>query len=114
ALYKLQHTDKLPGAGSGTTWVSSSQFWTDMTTQTDGNGAAFVAGAASGPYGPYMQSVAINPLNNASTVLDDIALPGSTAGGSCAYVYDFDKSATPGTGRLYATGLDATTVLTGQ
>ena len=35
ALYKLQHGDKLPGTGSGTTF-SSTQFWTDMTTQTDG------------------------------------------------------------------------------
>jgi general secretion pathway protein G len=112
ALYKLQHTDKLPGTGSGTSF-SSNQFWTDMTGKSDSTGAVFTAGTSpDGPWGPYMQSIPLNALNNSTLVANDTAIPGSTAGSSCGYVYDWGTSTTaPGTGRLYATGADQKTVL---
>ena len=113
AYYKLQHTDKLPGTGSGTTF-SSAQFWTDMTTQTDGTGAAWTGSAANvtagGPYGPYMQSIPDNNINGASTVVNDAVLPGSTTGSACGFEYDWGSAATPGTGRIYGTGTDYLTV----
>src|SRR2546430_15363585 len=62
ALYRLQHNDTLPAVAS---------FWTLMTTKTDAAGAAYVAGTSgSGPFGPYMQDVPKNALNNDTTVLD--------------------------------------------
>ena len=108
AYYKLQHNDKLPGTGSGTTF-SSDQFWTDMTTQTDASGAAYVAGTSlTGPFGPYMQSIPANNINGASTVFDAALLPGSTVGTVCGWEYDFNSG--NGTGRLYGTGTDFKTV----
>jgi general secretion pathway protein G len=112
ALYKLQHTDKMPGIGSAaqnTAFTSSDQFWTDMTTQTDATGAAYVAGTSTtGPFGPYMQSIPYNNLNTNSTVADANYAPGSTYTTACGYVYDFNAGA--GTGRIYGTGIDGKTV----
>jgi general secretion pathway protein G len=112
ALYKLQHTDKMPGIGSaaqGTAFTSSAQFWTDMTTQTDGTGTAWVnTSTAGGPYGPYMQSIPANSLNGNTLVVDANLAPGSTAAANCGYVYDFNAGA--GTGRIYGTGTDQVTV----
>jgi general secretion pathway protein G len=111
ALYKLQHTDKMPGiaaAAQNTAFVSSNQFWTDMTTQTDATGAPWVAGATTGPFGPYMQSIPYNNLNTNSTVVDANVAPGSTYTAACGYVYDFNAGA--GTGRIYGTGIDGKTV----
>jgi len=115
ALYKLQHGDKMPGIGSAastTAFVSSAQFWQDMTNQSDSTGAAWTNSTANqtagGPWGPYMQSVPTNSLNGSTVVLDSTAIPGSTAGGSCGYVYDFNAGA--GTGRLYGTDTDQLTV----
>jgi len=59
-LYKLEHRDAPP---------DSANFWTKMTTQTDDNGAAFVAGTSLGkPHGPYMQDKVLNPLTNSNTL----------------------------------------------
>src|SRR5438445_994623 len=65
ALYRLQHNDHLPGAGSSTTFASAT-FWNDMTTQTDATGAVYAGGAATGPFGPYMQDVPKNALNTST------------------------------------------------
>jgi general secretion pathway protein G len=108
AYYKLQHNDKLPGTGSGTTFTTA-QFWTDMTTQTDVSGAAYVAGTSTtGPFGPYMQSVPSNNINGASTVIDGALLPGATTSTVCGWQYDFNTGT--GTGRVYGTGTDFKTV----
>jgi general secretion pathway protein G len=94
ALYKLQHNDKLPGAGSGATF-SSGQFWTDLTTKTDATGAA---SAAADAVGPYMQSISANPLvataNN--TVVADSTVTSGAAPAATAYLYDF----TGGSGKI--------------
>jgi len=115
ALYKLQHTDKMPGIGAaatGTAFMGTSQFWTDMTTQTDETGAPWTGSAANttagGPCGPYMQSIPANNLNGSTTVVDANLMPGSTASSACGYVYDFNAGT--GTGRIYGTGVDQVTV----
>jgi len=100
ALYRLQHNDVLPGGtGAGGTTFNSVVFWTAMTTKTDATGAAYVAGAASGPFGPYMQTVPVNPLAAAqgwqSTVIDGTAATSTPSG----FVYDF----TGGTGNFWGT-----------
>jgi general secretion pathway protein G len=83
ALYKLQHNDVLPPAGAA--------FWTQMTT-------------ATGPCGPYMQSIPANSLNGSTVVLDsavvfDPVTLTAAAASTCGYVYDF----TGGTGRIWGT-----------
>ena len=111
AYYKLQHGDKMPGIGSAaanTAFVSSAQFWTDMTTQTDGTGALWTNSVANqtagGPFGPYMQSIPQNNINGATTVVDANVAPGSTGTTVCGWLYDFNAGT--GTGRVYGTGAD--------
>jgi general secretion pathway protein G len=106
ALYKLQHNDTLPAAGAA--------FWTAMTTQTDATGIAWVAGAATGPFGPYMQSIPLNALNASSVVADipgALYTPGvvTTAGSVCGWAYDYNTGS--GTGRIYGTGTDSKTLV---
>src|SRR6185312_693111 len=54
-LYYYQHDDTLPSAAN---------FWTLMMTQTDSKGNPYVVGSTTGPFGPYMQSIPQNLLNN--------------------------------------------------
>jgi general secretion pathway protein G len=57
-LYKIQHNDQLPGAGTAS-WVLA------MTGQTD------IAGAVGTDYGPYLQKVPTNQFNDLNTVRID-------------------------------------------
>jgi general secretion pathway protein G len=62
-LYKIQHNDNLPGAGTAT-WVEA------MTGKTD------IAGAVGTDYGPYLQKIPTNQFNDLNTV----RLGGAAAG----------------------------------
>ncbi len=75
-LYKLQHNEALPGAGGG----SAADFESDMTDRTDVDGNVWAAGAGTA-YGPYMQKLPTNPLNNLSTVRYDGADAGADTHG---------------------------------
>ena len=106
ALFKLQHNDVLPAPAT---------FWTLMTTATDANGAAYTTAASAGPFGPYMQSVPLNALNQLTTVVDTPGVqygtaqsPGSAAS-ACGWAYDYNSGA--GTGRLFGTGTDTLTLV---
>ena len=100
-LYYYQHNDTLPPAD---------QFWTLMMTQTDANGNAYAAGTSiSGPYGPYMQSIPLNALNAASTVIDANIGPGSSVASVCGWEYDYRAGV--GTGVVHGTGADNLTVI---
>jgi general secretion pathway protein G len=99
ALYKLQHNDALPTVAT---------FWTKMTTQTDSTGAAYVAGTSpDGPFGPYMQSIPANSLNQSTVVFDSTQTYPGAVGTACGWVYDY----TGGTGRLWGTGTDSKTLV---
>jgi len=105
ALYKLQHNDNLPPVAT---------FWTALTTQTDSTGAAYAAATSpDGPWGPYMQSIPANSLNQSTVVLDSnvqysaTASPPVQAGSACGWVYDY----TGGTGRIWGTGQDSKTLV---
>ncbi|KPK39104.1 MAG: hypothetical protein AMJ65_11990 [Phycisphaerae bacterium SG8_4] len=63
-LYKIQHNDDLPGAGTAT-------FIEAMTGQTD------VAGAVGADYGPYVQQIPTNQFNDLDTIREDGAVPGA-------------------------------------
>lgn len=97
-LYYYQHSDTLPPANN---------FWTLMTTQSDGLGNPYTSTSASGPFGPYMQLIPVNALNGASTVIDSNIAPGSSTGSFCGWEYDFSN----GTGVVHGTDATGRTVL---
>lgn len=81
-LYCVQHNDQWPDLIAGQ--------WAQMLERTDASGSSV---AALTPYGPYLQSLPKNPLNNLSLVA---AAPGAGVG------YVFDAT----TGKLWATAAD--------
>jgi len=89
-LYKIQHSDDLPGAGTAT-------FVQAMTGQTDINGAVGT------DFGPYLQKIPTNPFNTFDTV--DVEA-GSTNLGSGDTGWHFDST----TGAFHA-DTDAHTAL---
>jgi len=103
ALYKLQHADKLPDVGT-----AGANFWHKMTTATDSAGVDYVAGTSTdGPFGPYMQSIPANSLNQSTVVLDSTVTYPGTAASACGWVYDY----TGGTGRIWGTDAGGTTLV---
>lgn len=75
-LYKVQHNDELPGAGTAS-------FEDALTGQTD------IDGAVGTDYGPYLQKVPTNPFNN----LGDVQVEaGSTGLGSGDTGWHFNSS----------------------
>ncbi len=102
ALYKLQHNDKLPDG------TSSANFWKALTTQTDSTGGSYTAGTSpDGPFGPYMQSIPANSLNQSSVVFDSAQTYPGAVTTACGWVYDY----TGGTGRVWGTGQDSKTLV---
>ena len=100
-LYYYQHNDTLPPAAT---------FWTQMMTQTDANGAAYVVGSSTtGPFGPHMQSIPQNLLNSSSVVIDANVAPGGQTAATCGWEYDYNSGA--GTGTIHGTDVDLKTVL---
>src|SRR3954454_20093380 len=68
-LYYYQHNDTLPPANN---------FWPLMMTQTDAFGNPYVVGtSASGPFGPYMQAIPQNLLNNSTVLIEPNIVPGN-------------------------------------
>jgi general secretion pathway protein G len=112
ALFKLQHNDMLPGAAvlkdTGGTWAEAS-FWDQMTKFSDLAGTTATAkNTATGiVYGPYMQSIPVNPLvaaANASKVKDGVFDPTATVSYTgFGFVYDYNGGA--GSGKVW--GVDA-------
>ena len=92
-LYKIQHTDQLPGSGSG---MTAATFVQAMTGYTDvlGNVAA---GPGAGVYGPYLQKIPTNQFNNLDTVEVEAGSAG-IGGGNCGWHFN----STPGYGTFYA------------
>ncbi len=70
-LYKIQHNDDLPGAGTAT-------FIEAMTGQTDVLGAVWAAGTV---YGPYIQKIPTNQFNDFDTIRDVAPVPGADTHG---------------------------------
>ncbi len=105
ALYQLQHNGKLPCDNAGT--FDSTKFWNQMTLFTDVSGNTNATSSTTFPYGPYMQSIPANALNTNQTVIDGAVAPPGSAASACGYELDF----TQGTGRVYGTDIDGTTLL---
>jgi general secretion pathway protein G len=88
ALYKLQHQDELPDLVTN---------WDPLTTKTDAAGNLFVTGAATGPFGPYMQDKPVNSLTSSDRVINgtDATTPAVGDG----FVYDYAAGA--GSGKIW-------------
>jgi len=87
-LFKLQHRERYPTTDLV---VTSAWDWTKLTGKTDEDGVA------GGNFGPYLQQVPINPLNNLSTV-ESVATdptPGTTTS-TAGFVFS------QATGKTYA------------
>src|SRR5436309_1478423 len=97
ALYRLQHNDNLPSATS---------FWSLMTSKSDANGTVPPA-AGQTAFGPYMQDIPKNALNNDTVIVDSAVAAGGQTASKCGYQYDF----TGGTGKVWGTETDGKTVL---
>jgi type II secretion system protein G len=89
-LYKLQHKDALPDLAT-TNWAA-------LTGKTDINGGT--TGDLS--YGPYLQQVPVNSLNDDTAVATGDGTAAPSAGNG--WVYDYGTSTAPGTGKFWATG----------
>ena len=90
-LYKIQHNDTLPGAGTAS-------FTESMTMYTTVLGAlADPQAPGDGVYGPYMQKIPTNQFNNLSTVRIDGAAAGAATDG-----WRFDST----TGTFHADTVD--------
>ena len=100
ALFKLQHNDRLPGANplvdTGGTF-DQAVFWNQLTQFSDLNGGTASAKDATHVYGPYMQSIPTNPLNNSQTVA-------AAAAAGVGFMYDYNGGI--GSGKVW--GVDAT------
>jgi general secretion pathway protein G len=108
ALFKLQHNDRLPGVNplvdsGGPADAVQATFWAQLTQFTDLAGAPVAAKDATHVYGPYMQSIPTNPLNNSQTIA-------SAAAPGVGFVYDFAGGI--GSGKVW--GVDANGVLIAQ
>jgi general secretion pathway protein G len=67
-LYKIQHRDNYPDS------TDSGTFETAMTSQTDEDGVAFDSDSTTGPFGPYMQQIPLNPFSVAENSDGDAIL----------------------------------------
>jgi len=66
-LYKVEHNDALPGAGTAS-------FEDALTEQTD------IDGALGSDYGPYLQKIPTNPFNDSNSVEIDGTVGGGDNG----------------------------------
>ena len=97
ALYRLQHADRLPPVTG---------FWNHMTQYSNEAGSTLSTAkdTTNGvKYGPYMQQIAPNALNQLTTVVDGTT---NSAGG---YVYDYASGA--GSGQIWGTDSDGSTLV---
>jgi general secretion pathway protein G len=73
-LYKTQHLETLPASGNG---QDGDDFADQMTQYTDVDGNVNATPDSDFPYGPYLQSVPVNPVSGSNTVT--VVQDGATA-----------------------------------
>jgi len=98
-LYKLQHNDKLPTAFQSD---GKKTDWTGMTGQTD------VTGAVGTEFGPYLQQIPTNSLNQGSDIVVGTAdlAAGAGSGGDIHTGWVMNRT----TGKVWATTTSGTKV----
>ena len=98
ALYRLQHQDTLPDIAT---------FWPKMTQFSDAAGATSATKTATHVYGPYMQQIPTNSLNQLSNVENGDGL--AAVANDCGWIYDYNGG--NGSGQIWGTQLDKKTPL---
>jgi len=88
-LFKIQHSDQLPGITAG---------WTIMLTKSN-TGDLTGAGVATGVFGPYLQNAPVNPANGLTTI-------GTAASATVGWVWNTAD------GSIRAVSTNGTTFLT--
>jgi len=73
-LYKTQHLETLPAAAAGET---GDDFASQMTQYTDVDGIVSALPGSDYPYGPYLQTIPVNPVSGDNTVT--VVQDGATA-----------------------------------
>jgi general secretion pathway protein G len=73
-LYKTQHLENLPASAAG---EDGTDFADQMTSYTDVDGNVNATPDSDFPYGPYLQTIPVNPISgdNTVTVVQDGATP---------------------------------------
>ena len=102
-LYKIQHTDSLPGTTAGVDFVTAMTSKTDVYGNT-GVGAAF-------KYGKYMESMPKNPYNDKGALPGEVLEADTTpaaADNTYGWFYNKNPTATDG-GTFKASDLNPTT-----
>ena len=88
-LYQLEHNGNYPGTdAAGTAFVSSADFWADLTGETDVAGAAATSSTTKS-YGPYLQKEVTNPFTDDVDVVSSTTDPLPTTGGGAAATNGF-------------------------
>jgi len=87
-LYKLQHAERWPTANG---LIDGAWDWTKLTQKTD------ITGAAGVDFGPYLQQIPMNALNNSTVVVSQAADP--AVGDNVAGGFVFSQA----TGKIFAT-----------
>jgi prepilin-type N-terminal cleavage/methylation domain-containing protein len=72
-LYKIHHNDNLPGVANGT-HVAGLGFASAMTSKTDQKGIVGTDPALGFKFGPYMQSIPVNPFSTAVAGVNSVAV----------------------------------------
>ena len=73
-LYKTQHLETLPASGAG---EDGDDFADQMTQYTDVDGSVNATPDSDFPYGPYLQTIPVNPVSGDNTVT--VVQDGATA-----------------------------------
>ena len=93
-LYQLEHNGQYPGSdnASPAAFVSSDDFWADLTGTTAIDGSAATTGTT---YGPYLQKEITNPFTDASLIvagtLDTNGTLTGTATATTGFIYNVDS-----------------------
>jgi len=109
-LYKTQHLEKLPASAAG---EDGDDFAAQMTQYTDVDGAVNATPDSDFPYGPYLQTIPVNPVSGSNTVVveplaaNGFTVPGAdggwwfnTASGQFRANLTDERTATDGTTKL--------------
>lgn len=102
-LYQLQHNGAYPGVDASNAFVSSADFWADLTGETNIDGTVATA-ASTKVYGPYLQKEITNPFTDSEVIVSSTTSPLPDTGGGAAATNGFIYN--PVTGEIKASILD--------
>jgi len=103
--YKSQHRDTAPGI-VGSSAANEGTFVEQMTQFSDDDGATSTTASAQYKFGPYLQKMPVNPLNNLATITVTSGSSLPAANNTTGWIYNADTCEVAPN----STGLDETGV----